>query len=309
MSKHKHRKKKQGASGLSPAEEQAVRKFAAALEELLAGLRRAGERIQELLGRWEQSAEGAPGLLGGNLLTLVNEVVLAGQLEHLSKNVAHARREPADLVDHADFFGGLLGEYAALLKVLAGIELEPDSPLAEEWENIADELLQHGADLQQRADELETELEGEGEGEAEESSAELAGMRTASRAFFREIWEKSQAGLPLSAEAARLAQAMREHPEYREAWESADETGEDDYTINGVNPFVHLTMHVAVETQIAQGDPPETAATLNRLVAAGLPRHEAVHRIANLIGEQMWHMLRERRPFDRAAYLRGLREL
>ena len=79
--------------------------------------------------------------------------------------------------------------------------------------------------------------------------------------------------------------------------------------IGGVNPFVHLTMHVAVESQIADGEPPETAATIERLVGAGTIRHEAVHRVANILVEHLWTMQRERRGFDRPAFVRALNTL
>ncbi len=294
--------------------QKALQEFAGAVEQSLAGLRSASQKIHELLGRWEQMADGAPGLLGGNLIPLVNEAVLDEQLERLSQNMAGKRREPADLADHADFFGGLLGEYAALLKVLAGIELDPQSALAGDWEKISDELLQHGAAIQQHAEQMEVELEGADEEEAGESgrapgAAAAAGMHTVSRDLLQKTWEQAMSGVALQGEAARLAQVMRDHPEYRVAWESAGGASDRDYTIGGVNPFVHLTMHVAVESQLAEGEPPETTATLERLLGSGLSRHEAVHRIANVMVEQVWKMHRENRGFDRPAYTQALSDL
>ncbi len=291
----------------SPAEQRAVEKFAEQVQKSLAPLRAASEQIQELLGGWEPTTDGVPGLLGGNLILLVNEAVLDEQLERLAENVSAGRRQPADLADQADFFGGVLGEYAALLKVLAGIELESGSPLAGDWDKISDELLQHGAALQEQAEKLEQELEAEGE--PEEASGAPAGMKTVNRAPLQEIWKKAQAGVPLHGEPARLAQVLREHPQYRVAWESSDAISDREYTLEGVNPFVHVTMHVAVESQIAAGEPPETAATLERLTAVGLSRHEALHRIANAMVEQIWGMHRENRGFDRAAYIRALKDL
>ncbi len=311
MPRAKPSKREKHAAALSAAEEFAVGKFTAGLKPCLGRLRRTAEQVQELLGRWEQVAEGTPGLLGGNLLALVNEEMLGRQLELLSEEAAQCRREPGALADHADFFGGLLGEYAALLSVLAGIELEPESPLARDWEKVSEELLQHGAEIQERAEELELELEDAEEppGSSAAASGAPAGLRPASRAFLREIWQKTQAEMPLGDEPGRLARVMLEHPEYSAAWESESSASEQDYTIGGVNPFVHVTMHVAVERQIDADDPPETAATLARLTAAGLDRHEAVHRIANVLAEQIWRMQRDQRSFDRAAYLRALNQL
>lgn len=295
----KKQQKKATTHRLDPARQDTVQKFADQLQEILGHLPRCAQRIQELLDRWGETGDTAPGLLGGNLLVVVNEAVVDEQAGRLSENASHRHGAPEDLADHAAFVGGLLGEYATLLKMLASIELEQDSPLFNDWNKVADELLQYSADIQRLAEELEVELEGEEEPEA---AAPSAGRRVV-----QEIWKKSQAGEPLAGEQERLAQVLKEHPEYQVAWESGGQAGQG--TIGGVNPFVHATLHVIVENQLAEGDPPETAATLARLTAAGLSRHEAMHRIGNAAIEQIYRMRREKRPFHRAAYVRALSEL
>jgi hypothetical protein len=100
---------------------------------------------------------------------------------------------------------------------------------------------------------------------------------------------------------------MEEHPEYRVAWESPQHLSES--TIGGVNPYLHVTMHTIVENQLVQNEPPEAAPALERLLAAGVSRHEAIHRIGNLVLHQIWRIQRERRSFDRQAYIRALKSL
>ena len=55
-------------------------------------------------------------------------------------------------------------------------------------------------------------------------------------------------------------------------------------------------------TQIESGDPPEAKATLDRLLAAGQTRSQALHHIAAALRVEMNRMLSESTPFDNARY-------
>ena len=74
------------------------------------------------------------------------------------------------------------------------------------------------------------------------------------------------------------------------------------------SPAVHATIHVAVETQLAEGHP-AAAAALQRLLADGLDRHEAIHAIGSVLADEMFGVLKEHRSHDAAAYERSLNEL
>jgi ATP/maltotriose-dependent transcriptional regulator MalT len=70
-------------------------------------------------------------------------------------------------------------------------------------------------------------------------------------------------------------------------------------------PRLHAAIHLVVEGQLATGDPPEARRALERLVAGGLPRHEAVHAIGLLVADAVGSALNGRR-FDAAGYAREL---
>jgi hypothetical protein len=57
-----------------------------------------------------------------------------------------------------------------------------------------------------------------------------------------------------------------------------------------------------VMTQIETGDPPEAKATLDRLLAAGQGRSQALHHIAAALRVEMNRMLAESTPFDNGRY-------
>jgi hypothetical protein len=72
---------------------------------------------------------------------------------------------------------------------------------------------------------------------------------------------------------------------------------------------LHERMHGAVETQIEQNDPPETAATLARLRDEGMDRDGAIHMIAAVLMRRMHDVLVTGVPFDVDAYVVALGEL
>lgn len=130
-----------------------------------------------------------------------------------------------------------------------------------------------------------------------------------SRELLCSIWERSQHGLPLSDEERHIADALREHDQYRGAWEVGSAPMDESHTINGVNPFLHVHIHVTVENQLRDGDPPEVRIVFGELQGRGIDRHEAVHLIGSVLINEIYEIMRERRPFNRARYLKGLDKL
>ena len=71
----------------------------------------------------------------------------------------------------------------------------------------------------------------------------------------------------------------------------------------------HLLVHGMVEKQLLLGDPPQVRQALDRLMASGLSRHEAVHKIGEVVTREAMAMLRDGRELDAAAYAAGLEKL
>jgi hypothetical protein len=142
-----------------------------------------------------------------------------------------------------------------------------------------------------------------------EESDSYGAMRELSHQNHYLLWQKAKLGSSLEGEDARLVQVMREHPQYYEVWEHAMEYGQELVTIDGVNPFMHVTMHLAVENQLAADDPPEVRAVLEYRISHHTPRHHAVHEIAAIFLPMMHETLRDKTPFDNDAYRRKLRRL
>jgi hypothetical protein len=138
---------------------------------------------------------------------------------------------------------------------------------------------------------------------------EYAQLRRVTRSRLGLIWELAQAGGELDGEDARLAAVLKQHPEYTDVWEEAQSMGKEEVTRDGVNPFVHVAIHQVVENQLAENDPPQTAETLEALLRAGYERHNAIHAIGRVVSDEIFAILKEKRPFDEGAYMSALEDL
>lgn len=74
------------------------------------------------------------------------------------------------------------------------------------------------------------------------------------------------------------------------------------------SPQLHAAIHVTVETQLAERHPAATDA-MNRLIADGLRRHEALHAIGSVVAAEMFEIVKSKRTHDPEAYSRKLQSL
>lgn len=111
-------------------------------------------------------------------------------------------------------------------------------------------------------------------------------------------------------DAAALEIAVRDHPEWRRAWERgelADEIlGEDGQPMN---PRVHLEIHAVVERQLAADDPKGVVAIARELARLGVSRHDVRHEIGAVAAKQIWRMMNSGSTFNERRYLAELRKI
>jgi hypothetical protein len=136
----------------------------------------------------------------------------------------------------------------------------------------------------------------------------LAQMKTVSRLRIRRIWEAWQRGDKLEGEELILAAIMNEHDEWHAMWARADEVNDAELEEEGGNPFLHIVMHQIVKTQM-DGELPVARATFETLIERGFDAHEAVHRIAAVLVEELHTVLSRKRSFNEARYVRKLKTL
>ena len=125
------------------------------------------------------------------------------------------------------------------------------------------------------------------------------------REFFFGVWAKSRAGEALSAlESAALAIAL-EHPEYHEVLGSPERYRDREWRPEGgeTNPFLHLSLHLAIDEQVAIDQPPGIRDAVRNLAEKLGSEHEARHAVMDCLAEIVWQAQRNGAAFDNAAYL------
>jgi len=127
--------------------------------------------------------------------------------------------------------------------------------------------------------------------------------RDEARRFLIEAWHKRSAGLPLS-DLERIAVAIiARHPEYHALLEE-DNLDRDWRPESGdVNPFLHLSLHLAVAEQLAIDQPPGIRAEFDRIRVARGDEHDAQHAVLECLGEVLWNAQRHGTTPDAALYL------
>ncbi|MGH8725337.1 MAG: DUF1841 family protein [Burkholderiales bacterium] len=122
------------------------------------------------------------------------------------------------------------------------------------------------------------------------------------REMFFATWRKYRAGEPLAGIEALALEVILLHPEYHDVLGRPERSRDRDY-FNESNPFLHMSLHVALEEQLSIDQPPGIAPRFQALVARFQDRHEALHQALECLAETVWHAQRHRAPPDAAAYL------
>ena len=124
------------------------------------------------------------------------------------------------------------------------------------------------------------------------------------RHFFCESWRKHRERLILEGAEATAADLIAEHPEYHPLLEKPEASMEQEFTPEGgqMNPFLHLSLHLAIAEQISIDQPKGIKAAYFAL-RQKMEVHDAEHAIMECLGETLWRSQRERKPMDGEAYL------
>jgi hypothetical protein len=132
------------------------------------------------------------------------------------------------------------------------------------------------------------------------------------REMFFGTWRKYRAGEPLAGIETIALQVILLHPEYHAILDHPERYRDRDYADES-NPFLHMSLHLALEEQLSIDQPPGVVQRFGLLVSSFQDRHEALHQALECLGETVWRAQRERAAPDAAAYLeclaaRALRE-
>ena len=134
--------------------------------------------------------------------------------------------------------------------------------------------------------------------------------RRAMRKFFSESWRKYKASEVMEPLELLVAELVADHPEYHQLLASKDAL-DDDFSIaeGESNPFLHLSMHVALREQAKANRPNGFATAYGQLCSLRGDRHDAEHAMMECLGKVMWEAGRKSTPPDEREFLECVKRM
>jgi len=125
------------------------------------------------------------------------------------------------------------------------------------------------------------------------------------RQFFFDTWAKYRSQQPLAGAEVPALEAILAHPEYHPMLDDPDRYRERDYPpeLGETNPFMHLSMHLAIAEQRSVDQPAGISTRYRKMVEHCDDVMQAEHHIMDCLAEMIWQSQRSGTPYDAAAYL------
>jgi len=107
-----------------------------------------------------------------------------------------------------------------------------------------------------------------------------------------------------------VANIIELHPEYHHLLESEDSLDQDFSAETGEsNPFLHMSMHIALHEQISTNRPAGIYDCYQKLCLTQGDAHGAEHAMMECLGEALWLAQRNQTSPNEAAYLDCLKKI
>jgi hypothetical protein len=129
------------------------------------------------------------------------------------------------------------------------------------------------------------------------------------RRFFFEAWRKYRLHLPLEGLERTAIEIILMHPEHYPLLDNPERNLETEFTPEdgAVNPFLHLSLHLAIAEQLSIDQPRGIAAAYRELAGRTASPHDALHALLECLGEIVWLAQRGGTAPDELAYLDCIR--
>mgnify|MGYP001605077937 CR=1 FL=1 len=129
------------------------------------------------------------------------------------------------------------------------------------------------------------------------------------RQFFFDAWRKYRERGVLAGLDAVAIDVILLHPEYHRVLEHAERYQAREYPpeAGDTNPFLHMSMHLALEEQLSIDQPPGIGLEFARIAARSGDRHAACHEAMECLAETVWRAQRDGATPDAPAYLECLK--
>ena len=135
--------------------------------------------------------------------------------------------------------------------------------------------------------------------------------RNSLRQVFFDAWSKAHQSQILTPLEQVIVAIIRLHPEYHPLLSNQNKNLHRDFTPEQgeTNPFLHMSMHIAIHEQLTTQRPEGIVEIYQSLVNKSVDAHQAEHRIMECLGQMLWQAQLNNAEPDEVAYLECLKKL
>ncbi|KIO48795.1 DUF1841 family protein [Nitrosospira sp. NpAV] len=132
--------------------------------------------------------------------------------------------------------------------------------------------------------------------------------REQARQFFFDTWRKYRQREMLSAMEGMALEVILLHPEYHAMLDDIERYQDMDYLpeTGDTNPFLHMSMHIAIREQLSIDQPVGIRHRFDRLLTKAGDEHTVMHQVMECLAEMIWQAQRSQSAFDAAVYFECL---
>lgn len=130
------------------------------------------------------------------------------------------------------------------------------------------------------------------------------------RTTFIDSWDKFKAGKILTPIETQIARIIELHPEYQQ--EISITNIDTDYSpdMGQVNPFLHISLHLAIIEQIQTNRPAGISSIYQSLLKKNNhDEHKVQHTMIDYLAEQMWLSQKYNTAPNEKKYIKNLQQL
>ncbi|HJT51848.1 MAG TPA: DUF1841 family protein [Nitrosospira sp.] len=132
--------------------------------------------------------------------------------------------------------------------------------------------------------------------------------RDQARQFFFDTWRKYKLRGMLTPMEHMAVEVILLHPEYHGMLDDVERYQDKDYLpeMGATNPFLHLSMHLAIKEQLSIDQPPGIRRRYERLLRKFGDEHTVMHQIMECLAEMIWQAQRTNTAYDASVYFECL---
>lgn len=134
--------------------------------------------------------------------------------------------------------------------------------------------------------------------------------RDSLRNQYYSAWENYQKKAILDPMETKIIEVIEQHPEYKKIFRKKDKYLDKDFntSLGEVNPFMHLSLHLALREQLSTERPQGINQIHQALSLKLADPHEAEHKMMDIIANIMWQAQQNNTLPNEAEYLSQLKQ-